>query len=71
MPRVEQIPDVLALKLEEALAICNQMGWQVEVQTTAPPRGISGGTERVVRFTVTAPGKGVLTVAREKTGKEV
>ncbi|AEG16083.1 hypothetical protein Desku_2558 [Desulfofundulus kuznetsovii DSM 6115] len=71
MIKGEQIPDVLALEVEEALSLCHLLGWQVQVQTTAPPRGNPRGPQRVVRFTVIAPRKGVLTVAREETGKEV
>ncbi len=71
MVKSEQIPDVLALEAEEALLICARLGWQVQVETTASPRGNPRGPQRVVRFTVIAPKTGVLTVAREDVGKEV
>ncbi|MGB9802512.1 hypothetical protein [Desulfofundulus sp.] len=71
MVKGELLPDVLAFEVGEALALCRLLGWQVRVQLTAPPRGSPGGPQRVVRFIVTAPGEGVLTVAQEEVGKEV
>ncbi|HHW44585.1 hypothetical protein GFC01_09395 [Desulfofundulus thermobenzoicus] len=68
---VSRVPDVLALELSEALDICAALNWHVEVCTTAPPRDNPGGPLRVVRITVAAPEKAVLTVARENQGKEV
>lgn len=63
-------PDVLAMELSAALALCAADGWEVEIRETAPPAGKPSGTPRVVRFEVTGDKRGVLTVAGE-TGKEV
>lgn len=65
-----QAPDVLAWRLPEALALCRQLGWEVEVKLTAPPWKKPGGPERVLLFRVIAPQKGVLTVACEDEKKE-
>lgn len=58
-------PDVLALKLEEAIARCRSAGWQVEIVHTRPPAGEPAGAFRVVRFDVIGDYRGVLVAARE------
>lgn len=63
-----QKPDILALPLERAVRDCTKNGWEVQVEFTSPPRKKNAGNKmRVVRFIETAPGKGLLTVAEEKS----
>lgn len=59
-------PDILALELLEAQAICKKAGWNVEIVYTRPPGRLNLGKPRVLQFKEISPGQGILIVAREQ-----
>lgn len=59
MPSMTELPNVLGMRLADALAICRAQGVEPEIVMTLPPKGRAQGTIRVIR----AQGS-VLTVSR-------
>ena len=53
------MPNVLGMRLEDALAECRAQGVEPEIVMTLPPKGREQGTIRVIRAK-----EGVLTVSR-------
>ncbi|MER3456217.1 MAG: hypothetical protein C4304_04895 [candidate division GAL15 bacterium] len=60
-------PDVVALRLEEALQALQEAGLVARVRTTSPPRKVAAGeVQRVVRQRTTAAGEVELLVVWER-----
>ncbi|NLZ39407.1 MAG: hypothetical protein GX893_07360 [Firmicutes bacterium] len=68
MPAGESFPDVLGLKLTEAVVILEQKGFTLQIRRTAPPQGFKAGTERVVRVLPRQDDLLEITVAAENWG---
>jgi hypothetical protein len=62
-------PDVAGLPLNEALQICKDAGYEVDIVITRPVKATPGGEQRVVRFNRVSESKGVLTVVCEDKGR--
>ena len=58
-PSMVNMPNVLGMRLEDALAECRAQGVEPEIVMTLPPKGREQGTIRVIRAK-----EGVLTVSR-------
>lgn len=56
-------PDILALEFDQARAICENEGLEVEIVFTKPPSGNTEGFLRVVRSKFIDENKIMLTVA--------
>ncbi|MEW6697907.1 MAG: hypothetical protein ACOY35_09705 [Bacillota bacterium] len=63
------IPDVLGYRLNDAIPLLRNSGYQVSTVTVGPPGGNPGGTERVVRIEAKDPDEVLLTVVCEEKGK--
>ena len=64
-------PDVLALEVNHARAVCEKEGFEVEIVLTKPPLGNPDGFLRVVRSKFKANDKILLTVAYQNWRKGV
>jgi|GEM_PF-1728039 uncharacterized glyoxalase superfamily metalloenzyme YdcJ len=64
-------PDVLALEIEQARAVCEKEGLEVEIVLTKPPSGNPDGLLRVVRSKFINENKIMLTVAYQNWRKGV
>ncbi|MBO8127586.1 MAG: hypothetical protein H0Z39_00085 [Peptococcaceae bacterium] len=62
---MKQAPDILGFLLDDALNVLQENGWDVTITSTSPPRGDISGPYRVLRSTVSAPGKIELLIARQ------
>lgn len=63
------IPDVLGFKLEDAVSLLSQSGYNVSEIVTRPSRGNPDGPKRVVRLQSKDSDHLVLTVTCEEKGK--
>ena len=64
-------PDVLALEFEQARAVCENEGLEVETAFTRPPSGNPDGSLRVVRSKFINENKIMLTIAYQNWRKGV
>lgn len=62
---MDSIPDITGFYLDEALQICNDMGFQVSIVFTRPDKVLPEGKPRVVRFHRVSTNIGVMTVVCE------
>jgi len=58
-------PDVLAMELDRARAVCESEGLEIELVFSCPPAGAPAGVWRVIRCAQADDRKLLLTVARE------
>lgn len=66
---MEQIPDITGYPLDEALAIYESAGYEVEIVVTRPVKAIPEDKPRVVRFNKVSKNRGVVTVVFEDIGR--
>jgi len=57
--------DIIGYELDDALEICRDRGYQVEIVFTQPDRELPGGKPRVVRFKKVSENKWVITAVNE------
>lgn len=72
MSQRENFPDLLANHLTDAVRLAAEFNVSIQVVVTAPPRGASQRTLRVVRQRLAEDGQTLeLVVSAENWGKEV
>lgn len=63
------IPDVLGYRLDDALSLLENSGFEVTLVVTKPARGNPDGVKRVVKLEIAKKDSVVITVACEEKGK--
>lgn len=62
---MDRLPDILGYPLEEAIAECKSLGYDIEIVQTRPVKALPEKKPRVVRMSRLAGEKIVLTVVFE------